>query len=190
MPQPDETIEARNRILAAAREEVRHGGWAAATSGRVAQRAGVSKALIHYHFRDKAALLVALATQCQESVRARGDASEQGESADNPVDRFNDWLQRELAAGDVGLAIGLLASRNAAVRRAAHHVLGVFRDELERRTARVFTDLALTPTIPQPLVVDQLATAAHGMAVVPIGSPTRQRQLLETLWLSVLTMSE
>lgn len=190
MSPPDGALEARNRIVAAARDEVVHGGWAAATSGRVAQRAGVSKALIHYHFHDKAALLVALATQCQEFIRARSAVSDPEESADNPVDRFNDWLQRELAAGDVRLVIGLLASRNTAVRRAAHHALREFRDELERRTARVFARLALTPTIPQALVVDQLAAAAHGMAVVPMGSPASERQLLETLWLGVLTMSE
>ncbi|MCA1278820.1 TetR/AcrR family transcriptional regulator [Saccharopolyspora sp. 7B] len=51
---------ARERILSAAGELFAESGFAATPTSRIAERAGVPKGLIHYYFRRKPDLLVAL----------------------------------------------------------------------------------------------------------------------------------
>ncbi|HET9258316.1 MAG TPA: TetR/AcrR family transcriptional regulator [Pseudonocardiaceae bacterium] len=51
---------ARERILAAAQELFAQGGFDATPTSRIAERAGVPKGLVHYYFRRKPDLLVAL----------------------------------------------------------------------------------------------------------------------------------
>ena len=55
--------DARARILQAAQEELVRRGAGALAMHEVADRAGVSKGLIHYHYHDKDALLARVAAQ-------------------------------------------------------------------------------------------------------------------------------
>jgi len=184
------TQDARGGILEAARREIIRAGWAAATSGHVAQLAGVSKALIHYHFHDKHMLLTAVAAKCGEDIAERG-AEEVVYSADeNPVDEFGDWLEREIVAGDVQIAIQLRTAPDRLVKHAADEALMAFRRELERRIDAVFTALELTPRIPPELVVDLFARMIEGMAAVQMSSSAHRRRIAETLWLSMLSIAE
>src|SRR5687767_14090830 len=59
------------RIIAAARSLAIRGGVATISMGDVAVAAGVSKALIHYHFRDKSSLLCALVENLGTRIVAR-----------------------------------------------------------------------------------------------------------------------
>lgn len=56
-------LDPRGRILAAAIALIGESGWGRVTTRRVADRAGVNNALVHYYFGTKQALLVQAATQ-------------------------------------------------------------------------------------------------------------------------------
>lgn len=182
--------EARARILEIAREEVSRAGWAAATSGRVAQRAAVSKALIHYHFQDKESLLGAVAAQCRDEVIRRGSGSGAPVRHANPVDGFIDWLELELSARDLRIALQLKASGIPGVARAADEALAAVRGMLEGQVDAVYLALGLAPTIPLESVVDLLMTMATGLALVPIQPVARLRRMIESVWLGLLSASE
>jgi AcrR family transcriptional regulator len=181
---------ARARILEVARAEIARAGWAAATSGRVARSAGVSKALVHYYFRDRASLGVAVATHCEDSIVTRAAEPNRNPAHENPVDEFGDWLQMELASGDMRVALLVKLSGNPAVKRAAERALAAFRAELQRQIDQVFAKLGVRPTVPRELVGDLFAATTQGMGIGWVEWTTRQRQTLETLWLSLLTLAE
>ncbi len=182
--------EARERILEIAREEVSRGGWAAATSGRVAQRAGVSKALIHYHFQDKESLLRAVAVQCRDGVVKRGSRTMAPVRHANPVDGFADWLESELSARDLRIALQLKASGIPGVARAADEAVAAVRVELAQRVDTVFRVLGVAPTIPSDSIGDLLMAVATGLALVPTEPVARRRRMVESVWLGLLSASD
>jgi AcrR family transcriptional regulator len=70
-PPPDEP--ARERILVAAEELFAEFGFDATPTSRIAERAGVPKGLVHYYFKRKPDLLVALVERLPEDrVEAEG----------------------------------------------------------------------------------------------------------------------
>ena len=62
---PDEP-RARERILVAAEELFAESGFGATPTSRIAERAGVPKGLVHYYFRRKPDILVALVDRLPE----------------------------------------------------------------------------------------------------------------------------
>ncbi|HEX8715561.1 MAG TPA: helix-turn-helix domain-containing protein [Gemmatimonadaceae bacterium] len=181
--------ETRARIVDAARVEISRAGWAAASSGRVARRTGVSKALIHYHFEHKDALLCAVAERCRHDVMARGALTMGPARHTNPVDGFSDWLESELTAQDLRVALNLRMSGRTSVVRAADAVLATVRAELERQQHLVFEVLGVVPSLPQDLIVDVLLTMAEGAALAPVEPPSHRRRMVEALWLCLLSVT-
>ena len=182
--------DTRRRILEMAREEISCAGWAAATSGCLAKRAAVSKALIHYHFQDKDSLLRAVAIACRENVLMRGSARGMRTTHVNPVDGFEEWLEAELASQDLRIALQLRASGRGPVVRAADHVLAAVRSELQQQVDQVFEILGVVPTVPPTSVVDLFMTVTEGAALIPIEPVARLRQMVATIWFSLLSVSE
>lgn len=60
----------RARILEAAADLIAEGGWSAATTRALAERAGVNPALVHYHFGSIAAVLEAAVAEMTRSALA------------------------------------------------------------------------------------------------------------------------
>ncbi len=73
----------RDRLLAAARELIEEGGYAAASVAAIADRAGVAAGTLYRHFASKEELFVEVfRSVCEREERAmRAAASEMGESA-------------------------------------------------------------------------------------------------------------
>jgi TetR/AcrR family transcriptional regulator len=79
-----EKISAEKRILQAAREEFTNTGLSGARMQRIADNAGVNKALLHYYFRSKDKLYEAALTQIlsdilsslDEQIRKTGDSTD------------------------------------------------------------------------------------------------------------------
>lgn len=59
---PEPSMDPRQRILGAARDLIAELGWNRVTTRKVAERAGVNNALVHYYFGTKRALLLQAAT--------------------------------------------------------------------------------------------------------------------------------
>jgi AcrR family transcriptional regulator len=66
----DRGAATRARILEAASDLIAEGGWSAATTRALAERAGVNPALVHYHFGSIAAVLEAAVAQMTQSALA------------------------------------------------------------------------------------------------------------------------
>lgn len=180
-------MDARARILSEARERIASGGWDAARSGAIAGKAGVSKALIHYHFSDKTALLVAVAESCRANITGRDiEAPRAARGGAAPVDAFVRWMTGELQALDVRIALQLTSAEDSRVRSEAAEALEVFRASLSRRVTAVFDAVGLTPRISMAVIVDSFAAASYGLAA----RGGEAQQVLESLWLSMLTLGD
>src|SRR5215212_6120554 len=105
---------APDRILDAARRRVAECGAADLSMQDIAKAAGVSKALIHYHFRDKEALLARLVVRLGDAVIARERAAFDGATPQDALDALWRWLDRELRRGDVRVLLDLSLSSGLA----------------------------------------------------------------------------
>ena len=81
-------VGAKARIVEAARQQILQGGESAVASGPVATAAGVSKALVHYHFHNKRGLLCGIAQNCADRIQKCEDVDGDATGNTNPVDDF------------------------------------------------------------------------------------------------------
>lgn len=179
-----------DRILHAARRLVQRGGAAAVTMGDVAAEAGVSKALVLYHFRDKDSLLAALVDDVGEAVLARARASHVG-TAGRPLDAHWDWLHRELVEGDLRALVSLADCDSTAARTASRRVA-----EERRRLAAadldvIFARLGLATRVPAGLMAETVLAFADGLACRhALGAIANPRGAFDVLWLALLALAE
>jgi AcrR family transcriptional regulator len=158
--------------------------------GDVAAEAGVSKALIHYHFADKDSLLAALVGNVGEMVLQRARASGVATS-DKPLDAHWTWLDRELRAGDVRVLVSLSDCDSAATRTASRTVAAERLALLSLDVESVFKGLGLSPRMPSALIAETVLAFADGMACrTALGAVTDPRGAFDVLWLGLLTVSE
>jgi AcrR family transcriptional regulator len=180
--------EAMARIVECARRLVSEQGWEAAGSARVAAAAGVSKALVHYHFGDKPSLLVAVGESCRTRIRNRARrATPSVRPQANPVDDFADWVTAEIEARDLRVIQQLMIAPDASIRREAMQAANTFQTALAEQVHGVFSQLELESRVAEPTIVNLFAAVCAGMAV---GGATTDRQMLEAAWLAVLTLAE
>jgi len=118
LPSDNDESSATRRILAAATRQIASGGAAALALSDVAREAGVSKALIHYHFRDKDTLLARLVEQLTHDLldrERRALAAYVGQHNPLAVDSLWQWLEAELHRGDIRVLLELDSCRGVAV---------------------------------------------------------------------------
>jgi AcrR family transcriptional regulator len=108
------SAEGAQRLVTAAVTLGAARGVGALSIQAIAQEAGVSKALVLYHFTDKASLLVALFRQlaADSTERMRVAAADT-----EPLEAWRRLLHAEVASGDLALLAAL--SREAEVRDAS-----------------------------------------------------------------------
>lgn len=97
MVSQDKGPDTRDRILRAAEAEFAARGFDGARVERIAQRAGVNKALLYYYFKSKSGLLEALFFEFFEAMKA---ARQRVTAAASTVDPLAFWaaLSREVLA--------------------------------------------------------------------------------------------
>lgn len=182
---------ATRRILAAARELVARGGAAEISMGDVASRAGVSKALVHYHFRDKDSLLHALVEDVGFEVLARGRAAVAHVGATHALDDYWTWLSNELEIGDLNILTALADYDSDRVRAAARRIAAQRRDVAAQQIAQVFSRLSLTPRVPAELIAETALVFTDGLARSQALEPERDpRPAFDVLWLALLTLAD
>ncbi len=72
-PSAEQGHEVRQRLLAAAVDLISERGWSAVSTRLVAERAGVSPSVVHYHFASMAALLREAVLTAMRQVLAAAD---------------------------------------------------------------------------------------------------------------------
>jgi TetR/AcrR family transcriptional repressor of bet genes len=71
MPRPSNTVERREQIVQGLMTAMSEFGYEGATIPAIAQAAGLTPGLVHYHFNSKQAILIALIDHLSEMVRKR-----------------------------------------------------------------------------------------------------------------------
>lgn len=161
------------------------------TMQEVAEEAGVSKGLIHYHFHDKDTLLVRLVMWIAEGLVRRERAALAASTPHGAIDDLWHWLEAELARGHVRALVELAGWRGGAVRSAAADAMHMRRMAATASAERLFALLALRPRVPSVLLGDVLVTFLDGLASSPGGAGEADaRAAFDVLWLALLGLAE
>lgn len=117
--EPGAALSGRERILNQARQHFLKQGYAAVSMQQIADAAGVNKATLYHHFRDKEDLFVAvLASELQRIEAAIEAAVAAGETLPEQLERVAGAMLSP-AGCDVGRLVSELKRHVAAERRAA-----------------------------------------------------------------------
>jgi AcrR family transcriptional regulator len=190
-PRPRARGNAPERILAAAAECAGLLGAAQVSLQTVAGVAGVSKALIHYHFRDRDALLARLADWLSDALVEGEEEALAAADAAGGLDALWGWLAGELASGRIRALVDLAQERGEAVRSAVRRSREARRAQATRTIERLFGALSLTPRLPAPLVGDVTVAFVDGLAGEAALDPDANLRLrFDVYWLSVLSLAE
>lgn len=182
---------ATERILAAARALLARGGTAEISMGDVAASAAVSKALVHYHFRDKDSLLVALAEQTGQAVIARARGALDSSSDEHVLDAYWSGIEDELRAGDLRILLALADYDSGALREVCRRIAAERRDLMGAQISAVFVHLGLRLRVPPELVADTVMAFTDGLTMAHALDGARPtRPAFDVLWLALLTLAE
>jgi AcrR family transcriptional regulator len=183
--------DATERILKAAATRLAISGASMLTMQEIAEEAGVSKGLIHYHFHDKDTLLARLVLWMAEGLVRREHAALATSAPHAAIDDLWRWLDAELARGHVRALVELASWRSGRVSAAAVEAMQLRRAASTRSAERLFALLALRSRVPTALLGDLLVTFLDGLA----SAPTREgganaRAAFDVLWLALLGLAE
>ena len=182
---------AAERILASAAECVGQLGAAQVSLQAVADSAGVSKALIHYHFRDRDELLARLADWLTVELVQGEEVALDGAAPQGALDALWAWLEGELARGDVRVLVDLTQVVPESLRLAAQEAAGRRRAAAERTVETLFSTLSLTPRVPTAMIAEVLVAFVDGLAVAAARNPERNHRVaFDVFWLAMLSLAE
>lgn len=191
-PAPAESrAPATRRILDAARELVAQGGAAQLSMGDVAARAGVSKALVHYHFTDKDSLVSALVEEVGRGIVDRERAVVRSGDDGHALDAYWQWLESELRSGDAQILTALSEYDSERVRALSRRVAADRRAVAIDHVTHVFGSLGLSPRVPAALIAETVVAFMDGLAMSCALEPARDpRPAFDVLWLALITLSD
>ena len=183
--------DAVERILNAAATRLAVSGASAMTMQEVAEEAGVSKGLIHYHFHDKDTLLARLVMWIAEGLVRREHAALAAATPHGAIDDLWHWLDTELARGHLRALVELASWRGRDVRNATAEATRLRRTAATASAERLFSLLALRPRVPSLLLGDLLVTFIDGLASTPAHAGGHEaRATFDVLWLALLGLAE
>ena len=182
---------AADRILASAAECVIRSGVANTSMQDVAREAGVSKGLIHYHFRDKAQLLARLVDWLSGRIIGRQRAASGHVRPMDAVDMVWSWVKGELGHGDMRALVALSLDDTPEVRAAVRAALARRRTAATEMVAAVYGALELEPRVPAALLAEVFVAFLDGLAsATMVSEPGEQRVSFDAFWLALLTLGE
>jgi AcrR family transcriptional regulator len=162
-----------------------------ASMAAIALEAGVSKALLHYHYRDRSTLLAEIVEQIGARTIERERAAIDDSGGLGGLDAVWRWLEGELRRGELAALAELTLIREAPVRRATRAAASERRRSAARTIERLFTELDLTPRVPAPLMADAAVAFIDGLALdVANGSAREPRVSYDIFWLALLGLTE
>jgi AcrR family transcriptional regulator len=183
----------------AAARQIASAGAAALALSDIAREAGVSKALIHYHFVDKETLLARLIEHLARGLVTRErEALRPYEDEHNPlaVDALWAWLDGELERGDLRVLLELDAYRGVAVQAAARGAAAAREASAQETIERLFTILELRPRIEPSLLATVHLAFVDGLAIRTALARREERAApasrvaFDVFWLAMLSLAE
>lgn len=189
-PSAHEGLVARQRIIEATIECVSREGATDASMSAIAATAGVSKALLHYHYADRARLLAEVVAQIGARLAERERVALDGADGSRVVDALWRWTERELTLGELQVLLELSLIREPLVRMAASAVAEARRSAAARTIAALLDKLGLAPRVPAELLGEAWLTFTTGLAMGGMTSATDPRVAFDVFWLSMLGLAE
>ncbi len=182
---------AAGRILEATSACIVQKGAADVSLQDVAEAAGVSKALIHYHFHDKGELLARLVEWLRAGLVARQATALTGVSASASLDALWQWLADELERGDLRALLDLSLVQGESVQAAVQATASARRDAAAAVTSELFDALGLRPRVPAPLIADAFVAFVDGLALDRVVAPERNARIsFDVFWLAMLGLTD
>jgi len=183
--------DARARIVRAGVRCVTREGVSGASMAAIAVEAGVSKALLHYHYHDRATLLAEIAERIGIDVVERERAAVDEHEGTGGLDALWEWLADELRRGELAALAMLSLTRLGKVRLATRSAATARRRSAASTINRLFTELELTPRIPAALLADATVAFVDGLALDVANGTTRDpRVSYDIFWLALLGLTE
>lgn len=178
------------KLLDATAVILRDEGAAAVSVQRVADVAGTSKALVHYHFSDKRALLAACATRLAAQLVAFDDRAL---SSSTPSSALADTWRALWDAEPLGARrafIALAAGRGVLQSPATLATIARQRQEsAEQLIERLERLLGARLPIPRASVASAYVALADGLSVgTPADRGLEARQAFDAFWLAMLSL--
>ncbi len=182
---------AAGRILEATSACIVQKGAADVSLQDVAEAAGVSKALIHYHFHDKGELLARLVEWLRAGLVARQVTALTGVSGSTALDALWQWLSDELDRGDLRALIDLSLVQGASVQTAVAATAAARREAAAAVTSELFERLGLSPRVPAALIADAFVAFVDGLALDRVVAPERNARVsFDVFWLAMLGLTD
>jgi AcrR family transcriptional regulator len=182
---------AAGRILEATCRCIMSRGAADVSLQDVAEAAGVSKALIHYHFRDKGELLARLVEWLRAGLVARQDAALTGVTSAAALDALWAWLADELERGDLRVLLDLSLVLGESVQAATTATAQARRESAAALVAQLHDLLGLTPRVPSAMIAEAFTAFVDGIALDGVVSPSRNpRVAFDVFWLAILGLAD
>jgi AcrR family transcriptional regulator len=181
---------ARARIVDAAIQSLIHGGVTNASMAVIAAAGGVSKALLHYHYADRAHLLAEVATELGARIVARERAAIDAARGSGAVDAHWEWLAGELERGELRALLELSVQREPEVRAAVESATLARSRAATQTVAQLFDGLGLTPRMPAALLAGTVVAFLDGLAIGPPSPARDPRASFDLFWLALLSLAE
>lgn len=184
-----ESASAQRRISEALARCVARQG-AAVSLNDVAREAGVSKALILYHFADKDALIAHTVDALAAAIIARERRALDADAA-LPLDALWAWIDGELRNGEIRILLELSGSAGARAQRAAADAARERRTAAAVTVERLFALLQLAPRVPPAMLADVVVAFNDGLALDSALYEDRDpRVAFDVFWLAMLNLAE
>ena len=183
--------DASERILRAAVRRIVASGATDLTMHEVAEEAGVSKGLIHYHFHDKETLLARMVEWMTHNLVDRERAALAASVPREAIDDLWRWLSAELERGHLRVLVELAEWREPLVHGAVRKAATARRAAAASSIDRLFTLLDLHPRVPAALLADVVVAFVDGLAVATgLEVERNPRAAFDVFWLSLLNLAE
>jgi AcrR family transcriptional regulator len=163
--QEERSAEARERLIAAAVEVIAEVGYASASTGMIAERAGLSRGAIQHHFASKADLVVAVMEAIAVELNLRFDVDELANSPiaqrlETIIERYWDVFRGPMFRA--GLSIWTAVAGDAALAARVEDCLTEVRKSIAVVWRNLFRDA--------PCSERELATVLHIVMAAMRGS--------------------
>ncbi|MEP7344777.1 MAG: TetR/AcrR family transcriptional regulator [Gemmatimonadaceae bacterium] len=181
----------RVRLLQATVDCVRRLGVAKTSIKAVAREAGVSKALVLYHFGRKNLLLASTSewlagrsAQRETDALIRSDAS-------RVLEDLWEWVAEELERGELVAAFEIARQHEPAVDAVTERASRERLLASEKTVAEVFSKLALRPRVPIALLATAQLAFVDGLAIQATQRPNANHRIaFDVFWLALLSLVE
>ncbi|MEO7457380.1 MAG: helix-turn-helix domain-containing protein [Gemmatimonadaceae bacterium] len=181
--------DARTRIVVAGMRCIIREGIAESSMAAIAEEAAVSKALLHYHFSDRAHLLAAIVTAFGKRITARERAAIANGDDTAPVDALWRWVSNELTRGELQALLTIGTIHDTPVRNALAIVSRNRRDAMQQTIDLLFRRMALTARVPVDVIAEACVVFVDGLAL-QTREPESARLTFDVFWLAMLGLAE